>query len=303
MKAKGSGNFVNIDIGDMVNVSRYHSIKNFYLSHLDFKEHLFKEGVPFTFNGFYISLCLAGEAGLRISGRSCPVRPGTLLVLAPNQLIEPYHISPDYDSRSIIVSLDEILAFPSPIDINIMNAAVRTPSVNLPGQRPARLLEYYDFLEKQYLETGNAYREEISKTLFYALMLEICDIFRSVSGEDGSVQRPRQEKLTAPASNSTDLFDAAFRLFCTNRPSRPVRSLSVRACGLSPAEEAPQLSLFPEDVKRRKREDLEQAVDRIRAKYGYTGIRRGIQLLDPALDLDAKGSHIIHPIGFLGTLS
>ena len=196
MKAKGSGNFVNIDIGDMVNVSRYHSIKNFYLSHLDFKEHLFKEGVPFTFNGFYISLCLAGEAGLRISGRSCPVRPGTLLVLAPNQLIEPYHISPDYDSRSIIVSLDEILAFPSPIDINIMNAAVRTPSVNLPGQRPARLLEYYDFLEKQYLETGNAYREEISKTLFYALMLEICDIFRSVSGEDGSVQRPRQEKLT-----------------------------------------------------------------------------------------------------------
>lgn len=196
MKAKGSGNFVNIDIGDMVNVSRYHSIKNFYLSHLDFKEHLFKEGVPFTFNGFYISLCLAGEAGLRISGRSCPVRPGTLLVLAPNQLIEPYHISSDYDSRSIIVSLDEILAFPSPIDINIMNAAVRTPSVNLPGQRPARLLEYYDFLEKQYLETGNAYREEISKTLFYALMLEICDIFRSVSGEDGSVQRPRQEKLT-----------------------------------------------------------------------------------------------------------
>ena len=113
----------------------------------------------------------------------------------------------------------------------------------------------------------------------------------------------RQEKLKAPASNSTDLFDAAFRLFCTNRPSRPVRSLSVRACGLSPAEETPQLSLFPEDVKRRKREDLEQAVDRIRAKYGYTGNRRGIQLLDPALDLDAKGSHIIHPIGFLGTLS
>ena len=84
---------------------------------------------------------------------------------------------------------------------------------------------------------------------------------------------------------------------------RPAGDPSVRACGLSPAEEAPQLSLFPEDVKRQKREDLEQAVDRIRAKYGYTGIRRGIQLLDPALDLDAKGSHIIHPIGFLGTLS
>ena len=113
----------------------------------------------------------------------------------------------------------------------------------------------------------------------------------------------RQEKLAFPVSNSSDLFASAFRLFQANRPARPVRSLSVRAAGLSPADEAPQLSLFPEDVRRQKREDLERAVDRIRAKYGYTGIRRGIQLLDPALDLDAKGSHIIHPIGFLGTLS
>ena len=113
----------------------------------------------------------------------------------------------------------------------------------------------------------------------------------------------RQEKLAFPVSNSSDLFASAFRLFCANRPARPVRSLSVRAAGLAPADEAPQLSLFPEDVRRQKREDLERAVDSIRAKYGYTGIRRGIQLLDPALDLDAKGSHIIHPIGFLGTLA
>ena len=113
----------------------------------------------------------------------------------------------------------------------------------------------------------------------------------------------RQEKLAFPVSNSSDLFASAFRLFLANRPARPVRSLSVRAAGLSPADEAPQLSLFPEDIRRQKREDLERAVDSIRARYGYTGIRRGIQLLDPALDLDAKGSHIIHPIGFLGTLA
>lgn len=34
----------------------------------------------------------------------------------------------------------------------------------------------------------------------------------------------------------------------------------------------------------------------------YQSIRRAIALLDPALDLDAKGEHVIHPIGFLGTL-
>lgn len=112
----------------------------------------------------------------------------------------------------------------------------------------------------------------------------------------------RQEKLTDPVSNSTDIFEAAFRLFRANRPTRPVRDLSVRAVGLSQAEADLQLSLFPEDMKRQKRDDLERAIDRIRDKYGYAAIRRGIQLLDPSLDLDAKGSNIIHPIGFLGTL-
>lgn len=43
-------------------------------------------------------------------------------------------------------------------------------------------------------------------------------------------------------------------------------------------------------------------LDRIRAKYGYLSIHRALTLLDPALDLDARGEHIIHPAGFLGTL-
>lgn len=112
----------------------------------------------------------------------------------------------------------------------------------------------------------------------------------------------RQEKLREPVSNSTEIFEAAFRLFERNRPAHPVRSLSVRAAGLTQADTAPQLSLFPEVIRRQKRDDLEQAVDRIRGKYGYASIRRAIQLVDPALDLDAKSGHIIHPIGFLGTL-
>ena len=41
---------------------------------------------------------------------------------------------------------------------------------------------------------------------------------------------------------------------------------------------------------------------KIRAKYGYFSIRRAITLVDPPLDLDAKGDHIIHPVGFLGTM-
>lgn len=112
----------------------------------------------------------------------------------------------------------------------------------------------------------------------------------------------RQMGMDPPSSNATDLSAAAFRLFKIHHTSRkPVRSLSLRALGLIPEDE--QLSLFPEEQARRKEHDLEVVIDRLRGKYGYTILRRALALLDPALDLDAKGEHVIHPVGFLGTLN
>ena len=113
----------------------------------------------------------------------------------------------------------------------------------------------------------------------------------------------RQVRFPRSTHNTLDLWEAAVGLYLTHyRGGIPVRSLSVKASGLAPAEEMEQLSLFPEEQKAQRRAAIDRAVDSIRAKYGFFAIRRAVTLLDPALDLDAKGEHIIHPIGFLGTL-
>lgn len=70
----------------------------------------------------------------------------------------------------------------------------------------------------------------------------------------------------------------------------------------TPAGGIGQLSWFPKMQKAQRRSDIDRTLDKIRGRYGYHSIRRAIALVDPALDLDAKGEHIIHPIGFLGTL-
>ena len=113
----------------------------------------------------------------------------------------------------------------------------------------------------------------------------------------------RQRKLPVSTDSTLTIWEAAvdiFRHIYTN--GRPVRSLSVKASGLAPADEMTQLSLFPEERKAQRRADIDRTLDRIRAKYGYFSIRRAITPIDPALDLDARGDHIIHPVGFLGTL-
>lgn len=113
----------------------------------------------------------------------------------------------------------------------------------------------------------------------------------------------RQIRLVRPSANTMDLWEAAVELFRRHHTAgSPVRSLSVKASGLSLAESMEQLSLFPEEQKAQRRATIDRTLDKLRSKYGYFIIRRAVTLLDPALDLDAKGDHIIHPIGFLGTL-
>ena len=188
--------YASLDMSDLFDRRDSKSVRNFYLSGKDFGEKLLGGLTSFTFNGSFISICLGGRCELKVSGRSYTIEAGSLMIFSPNQLIEIQSSSPDLDWKSIIVSLDVILEFPSPVDIDIMTSALRNPVLHVGEAATRHLMEYYLFIEKRYSETSSAYREEISKTLLYALMLEICNIFRNVSDEDSDIAKPRQEKLT-----------------------------------------------------------------------------------------------------------
>lgn len=188
--------YVSLDMSDLFDRRDTKSIRNFYLSGKDSGARLFGSPRSFTINGFFISLCLGGRCEARISGRSYAIGAGSLMIFSPNQLIEIRSHSEDLDWKSVIVSLDVILEFPSPVDIDIMTSALRNPVLHIGEDRTRKLMEYYAFIEKQYSDTSNVYREEISKTLLYALMLEICDIFRTAADDDADIAKPRQEKLT-----------------------------------------------------------------------------------------------------------
>lgn len=147
-------------------------------------------------NGFSIGLCTDGQWGLRINGREYGIANGSLFILIPQQFTETVTRSGDFNAMTVSVSLETILELPSPVDINILNIAFLHPVIQLTRDKAEYLLEYYDFIRKRNGNTANAYRTEICKTLIYALMMEISDIYRSVSGEHGNVAKPRQEQLT-----------------------------------------------------------------------------------------------------------
>lgn len=112
----------------------------------------------------------------------------------------------------------------------------------------------------------------------------------------------RQMTLRHPTCNAMDIWEAAYSLYEHHKNGLPPRSLSVRASGLSIAHEE-QLSLFPDEAKTIRRNELERTLDVLRGKYGYHAVQRAVTLLDPKLNIDAKADNIIHPIGFLYTLN
>ena len=121
-----------------------------------------------------------------------------------------------------------------------------------------------------------------------------------ISIRDTSLQSyERQGRLLSPSCTAKDIFHKAFALYCQNRPEKPVRSLGVRACNLM-VQEVKQLSLFDDEARRQKQEQLERTVDGLRKRFGHFSVQRGIMLADTHLSaLDPVADHVIHPEAFL----
>lgn len=150
--------------------------------------------------------------------------------------------------------------------------------------------------------------ERDAKIVFYALCESVAARLREeglaamglgivVRGND-LVYEQYQCMLERASNLTEELVAAALELFQHNFhwPS-PIRSLGVRAFTLQP-ESPEQIAFFKDEKLRDKTIHLDRAIDLMRARYGYTSLRRGLMLCDPLGRIDAKGSHTIAPISY-----
>ena len=97
-----------------------------------------------------------------------------------------------------------------------------------------------------------------------------------------------------------ELLEAAMLLFCESH-SWPgaLRSIGLRAIELLPVDEPEQLDIFTDYKCHDRRRRMDKALDKIRGKYGYSSIQRGIALADSQLgSLNAREDHTVHPRSF-----
>lgn len=91
----------------------------------------------------------------------------------------------------------------------------------------------------------------------------------------------KQVKLSFPIASATDLIDTALKLLdvlWNEKDEQPLRAITVTAINLIGKTDYYQSSLMPEELMVKKNEELEKSVDKLRKKYGYEVITRGIIL-------------------------
>ena len=110
----------------------------------------------------------------------------------------------------------------------------------------------------------------------------------------------RQRKLEMPTDLTSEIAEAAFRLFREQYGwQKPVRSIGVRACRLTDVDTPVQLNFFFDEERREKEHRMDLAADSIRARFGYGSLQRGLMYQDRVLAaLDAKEEHTVHPRGY-----
>ena len=186
--------FSRIAMGDISEVSDPSSVKDLYISSTGRIWDFYESEPFFIFDGIVIGLYLKGVASVKINGRRYEIKPYSVLLLPPNELLEVESGSSDADRKSLIASTDVIFEYPTPIDTGILSLARRMPVARVSEKQMSRLMDTFDLLEKKYSVIDNSYRDEVCKALFYALLLEIIDLLKKeVSRFTGPSLR--QEKL------------------------------------------------------------------------------------------------------------
>ena len=110
----------------------------------------------------------------------------------------------------------------------------------------------------------------------------------------------RQCKLKAPTNVSNELIKSAMELFTVNyKWDRPIRSIGLSVTDFD-FDEIVQYDISGSAQKREKLERLENAVDKLKDRYGNYCVQKGTALIDTRLShFNPFEDHTIHPISLL----
>lgn len=135
--------------------------------------------------------------------------------------------------------------------------------------------------------------------------------------DNGLYHFTRQMKLDNASNITREIAEAGYALYKQNYHlpadeselrrygaalyQKPLRSIGIRGTDLVTDNFWEQLDIFTDPAFREKQMKADAAVDKIRSRFGFYSIQRGLMYRDRILSAcDAKADHTVHPHGYFG---
>lgn len=173
--------------------------------------------IPLFSRGVSVLLFSRGKAEVRINGKSYSADAGTVATVMADEIVELEHVSEDCVCAMVSAPSETVIDFPSPADSDILTMTMISPVFTVLDRKMALVMEYYKLMQTVNADRDNVFRWEIMKSIFYSMMLEICDAYRQYGTVVGKSELLRHEQLG----------DELFRLL--SRHCRTHRSVSFYA--------------------------------------------------------------------------
>lgn len=171
------------------------AIKNFILSDASHSPHNQALDESMIFDGFILSICLKGEAKMRINYKEFSIKKGEIFTYLPNQVFRIKEMSDDFLIENLFLSSDFILTLPLPKSFDLLKTMGTTPIMQVSTETMHNMLEFHALIAKSYRQEDNPFKMPQTKALIYALLMEIA-ISYSVLTNEATLAVSRQESLT-----------------------------------------------------------------------------------------------------------
>lgn len=109
----------------------------------------------------------------------------------------------------------------------------------------------------------------------------------------------RQEKLDEPTYITREIVQSAYSLFKKSwNWNSYIRSLGVRVTDIEFDSSFSQLSLFQDEIKLYKQEQLEKSIDKIRERFGHYSVQRALMIKEKTINKNPVEENVIFPVSY-----
>lgn len=147
---------------------------------------------PHIVEDFFVALCVKGSAKIRIGLKEFEIKPGSLINILPQTMLEPIFATSDLQLKAIVFTIDFVSSLALTEDFDIATKIRNNPIFQLEESQYYIYQQYYYFISIQYGRKDLPGKRDILKYLLLALVSEIKDKYVNYSTDQLALTRSQQ---------------------------------------------------------------------------------------------------------------